>query len=92
MQLRYERSGDWFSSYLSIGLAGMIGTFPFVILVFTAYNRNRMQDISLQQRFNAFYEGLKLTSFIHLLSTFLFTVRRLLLVGAAILMSDYPAF
>lgn len=51
-----------------------------------------MQDVSLQQRFGAFYEGLKLKSFIHLLCTFLFTVRRLILVAATILLSDYPAF
>jgi hypothetical protein len=92
MQLRYVRSGDWFSSYLSMVLSGMIGTFPIVILVFTAWNRNRMKDISLQLRFGAFYEGLKLRSFMHLLCTLLFTVRRLVLVAAAILLSDYPAF
>jgi len=92
MQLRYERSGDWFSSYLSMGLAGMIGSLPIVILFFTAFNRNRMQDISLQQRFGAFYEGLKLRSFIHLLCTFMFTVRRLILVAATVLLSGYPAF
>jgi hypothetical protein len=45
--LRYKIFGDAFSSYLSIVLGIMILIFPIIVLVFTIYNRDRIEDISI---------------------------------------------
>jgi hypothetical protein len=73
-----------------MALALMITLFPIFILVFTIWNRKVIKDNSLQDRFGSLYEGFKLDKLAHLLSNFLFTLRRLVLVGAVMMLSEYP--
>jgi hypothetical protein len=56
--LRYKIFGDAFSSYLSIFLGIMILIFPIIVLAFTAYNRDRIEE-----KYGAFYEGLRVKTF-----------------------------
>jgi hypothetical protein len=73
-----------------MALGIMIALFPIFILVFTFWNRKVIKDTSLQDRFGSLYEGFKLDRLAHLLSSFLFTLRRLVLVAAVMMLSEYP--
>jgi len=46
----------------------------------------------LQASYGSFYDGIKQDSLWHLLCTFYFTVRRLLLLVSVVMLSDHPGF
>ena len=78
------------SSYLSLTLGGIIALLPIFNFAFTLINRNRIQDPEIKSRFGSFYESIKQHSLIHLMCTFFFSMRRLILVAAAVQLSEYP--
>jgi hypothetical protein len=47
------------SSYLSLGLAAIIAVLPLIIVVFTLWNRTRIEARTLQESYGSFYDGLK---------------------------------
>ena len=53
---------------------------PIGILIFIFSTRGTLADKDMEARFGSLYEGLKVKSVIHLMSSFLFVFRRLLLV------------
>ena len=64
---------------------------PFGLLYFVWRSLGRLEDKDYIDRFGSLFEGLKTKQPIHLLCTFFFVVRRLLLVFVAILLKNHPA-
>lgn len=65
---------------------------PFGLLIFVWKSQGSLEDKDYIARFGSLFEGLKIERPIHLLCTFFFVTRRLLLVFIAIQLDNLPAF
>ena len=63
---------------------------PFGILIFIFKAKKKVSKKKFEDKFGSLYEGLKVKSVMHLMCTFFFVIRRLLIVFAAILLQNYP--
>ena len=77
---------------MSVVVAVVDYMMPVGILIFIFSTRGTLADKDMEARFGSLYEGLKVKSVIHLMSSFLFVFRRLLLVLTALVLQNYPAF
>ena len=77
---------------MSVAVALVDYLMPIGILYFIFMKRTRVADKDFESRFGSIYEGLKVKRPIHLMCTFFFLIRRLLLVLTTIVLQNYPAF
>ncbi len=89
--MRFDRSGDLASATMAFTFAALNYFFlPMSLLYAVFQKRIKSTSRKFKMRFGSIYEGLKLKRPAHRISTFLFVVRRLLLVLAAVFLRDYP--
>ncbi len=92
LKLHYDKTGDIYSSYLSMTLGGLMAILPLLILLFIITYNKRINDPTIKGRFSSIYDGLKTSSPIYLMCAFFFTIRRFALIAITVMLSSYPFF
>lgn len=89
--MKFEASGDQVSGVLAVGVALIEVSIPIAILALVLKKRKRKETKQLMETFEPLYEDLDIKRKSSLLNTFIFTLRRLMLMVTAVLLKNYPS-
>ena len=88
----FDSAGQSVSSLISFGLLGLLVGFPLLTLAFTCKDRRTLKKnpSMISQKYWAFFEDLKPKSFLAILFSFLFLLRRFLFGMIVVFLQYWP--
>jgi hypothetical protein len=91
LNIHYKTLGDQATTLFSVFCGAIVVMMPIAILAFVINLKDKIHDTEVEAKYGSIYEGLHPGSTIKILCNFFFTIRRVILVSAAVMLSDYPA-
>lgn len=90
--LNYEKLGDQVSSILSAIIGAIVFFMPIIMIIFIMTKGKQAKDEIVEAKYGSLYEGLRTKRTIYLMCNFFFVIRRLVLIFAAVSLSNNPEF